>query len=416
MTQSQRASFLRNSASNAGFFALAALVFIGFTILYTRQFGIEQYGAFSFLLNTVTALISLGAYEGFLITHSLTQTRSKFDAFNRRYLLFNCGLVGIAAIAFAIVTGRFDLLLVIPVASAIFLDYRSQSSIAVLITNDDNWKIRACRTAYQILLVAGFLVLRYAGIALDHAFAFAVLTASLTHYALLYRSARGTLPETAEDGADLDDARPRILAIAIASNLATVLVLLLDKLTIRLFDAGGDYNVGLYFLFFDLATRAEALYLLISVPVTNHLFTRARAGDIAARDIALMIAGSAVVGLAFALCGHLLVPLIYDVSLSGLAMLPWLFGLYVAARGVRYIVKALCNATGLHMTLALSNWLVLGGGAFLLAAALVAGGGSISIIALAGILTAAHLLRLPVLVGMLTLRSGIRENMKLGVA
>ena len=49
------------------------------------------------------------------------------------------------------------------------------SAIAVLITSNDNWKIRACRTAYQILLVTGFLALRYAGVALDQAFAFAIL-------------------------------------------------------------------------------------------------------------------------------------------------------------------------------------------------------------------------------------------------
>lgn len=407
---------MRNTLSNGVFFAVAALAFLGFTVAYTRLFGVEQYGAFSFLLNTVTALISLGAYEGFLITHSLTQSRAKFDAFNKRYLAFNAALVAVAAIVFAIISGRLDPLVVIFVAGAIYLDYRSQSSIAVLTTHDDNWKIRACRTLYQVLLVASFFALRFYGAAPDHAFAISVLAASAANYALLYRNARAVLPDAAPSSGMLTDIKPRILTIAITSNLATVLVLLLDKVTIRLFDVGGDYNVGLYFLFFDLATRAEALYLLISVPVTNHLFTRARSGELATRDIGIMVSGTIAVGIAFGIASYLLVPFIYDVSLAGQDMLPWLFGLYVAARGIRYIVKAVCNATGLHVTLLLSNYLAFAGGAILLLSALWAGGGAISVSAIAGLLAAAHLLRAPILLKVMMSRSGIREPMKLGAA
>ena len=156
--------------------------------------------------------------------------------------------------------------------------------------------------------------------------------------------------------------------------------------------------------------------MLISVPVTNHLFNRARAGDLAARDIGLMVAGSIATGGVFAVAGHLLVPLIYGVSLSGVQALPWLFGLYVAARGIRYIHKAVCNATGLHVTLMVSNYLVFAAGAALLVLALYTGGGTLSVAALAGILTAAHLLRAPVLAKVLMSRSGIGERMKLGVA
>ena len=414
--KTRRATFVRNSASNAAFFALAAVVFISFSVLYTRLFGVEQYGAFSFFLNTVTALISLGAYEGFLITRSLTQTRPKFDAFNRRFLIFNAALVMLAAGAFAFVTGRLDPLLILPVVAAIFLDYRAQSSIAVLITHDDNWRIRAYRTAYQILLVAVFLALQLAGVALDMSFAAAVFSASLTHYCLLLTSARRVLPETTDGGPERVDAGARLLAVAVLSNLATVLALLLDKLAIGWFDVGGAHDVGLYFLFFDLATRAEALYLLVSVPVTNYLFNKAQAGDLPGRDIATMIAGSLAIGLAFAVAGHLLVPLIYGVSIAGMELLPWVFGLYVAARGVRYIVKAVCNATGLHVTLMLSNCLVLVVGASLLAAALIIGDGALSVIALAAILTTAHLLRAPVLARMLFSRNGLGESLKLGVA
>lgn len=411
-----RSTFARNSAANALFFAVAALVFLAFTVLYTRIFGVEQYGTFSFLLNTVTALISLGAYEGFLITCSLTQTRTAFDAFNRRFLAFNSALVSVAAATFALVVGRLDPVLVLPVAAAIFLDYHAQSSIAVLITHDDNWKIRACRTAYQILLVAGFLTLRLAGMALDHAFGIAALAASLTNYWLLVLSARRCLPYTAPGCPPLADATPRLFAIAILSNLATVLALLLDKAAIRMFDVGTGYSVGLYFLFFDLAMRAEALYLLVSVPVTNHLFKRAQSGDLAGRDIAFMVAGSVVTGAVFAVVGHLLVPLIYGVSLSEAMALPWLFGLYVAARGIRFIIKAVCNATGLHVTLMVSNYLVFAAGATMIASALYLGGGALSVAALAGIVAIAQLLRAPVLAKVLISRRGIGERMKLGVA
>lgn len=407
---------MRNTLSNGVFFAVAAFAFLGFTVAYTRLFGVEQYGAFSFLLNTVTALISLGAYEGFLITHSLTQTRAKFDAFNKRYLAFNAGLVAMAAVVFTTISGRLDPLVVVLVAGAIYLDYRSQSSIAVLTTHEDNWKIRACRTLYQVLLVAVFFALRFYGAELDQAFAISVLAASAANYALLYRNARAVLPVAVSSGGMFSDVKPRVLTIAITSNLATVLVLLLDKITIRLFDVGGDYNVGLYFLFFDLATRAEALYLLISVPVTNHLFMRAQSGELATRDIAIMFSGTIAIGIAFGVASYLFVPLIYDVSLAGQDMLAWLFGLYVSARGIRYIVKAVCNATGLHVTLMLSNYLTFAGGAALLLAALWVGGGDISVSAITGLLAAAHLLRAPLLLKVMMSRSGFGESMKLGAA
>ena len=62
-------------------------------------------------------------------------------AFNKRFLAFNTGLVLVAACVFATVTGSLDAGLLVPVITAIWLDYRSQSSIAVLITGDNNWKI-----------------------------------------------------------------------------------------------------------------------------------------------------------------------------------------------------------------------------------------------------------------------------------
>jgi hypothetical protein len=129
-----------------------------------------------------------------------------------------------------------------------------------------------------------------------------------------------------------------------------------------------------------------------------------------------MIAGSTAIGAAFAAGAALLVPLIYDVSLSGLELLPWIFGLYVAARGIRYIIKAVCNATGLHVTLMLSNYLVFAAGAVMLVLALWSGGGAISILTLAAILAAAHLLRAPLLAKVMMSRSGFGEVMKLGVA
>ena len=99
------AKIVRSAASNAAFIVIAAGVFLAFTIYYTRIYGVEQYGQFSFLLNTVTALIALGAYEGFLITHSVTQSRRAFDRFNARFAWFNAALVAVAALVFMAVSG-----------------------------------------------------------------------------------------------------------------------------------------------------------------------------------------------------------------------------------------------------------------------------------------------------------------------
>ena len=57
-------------------------------------------------------------------------------------------------------------------------------------------------------------------------------------------------------------------------------------------------------------------------------------------DVWAMIGASAGIGAVFAIAGALIVPLLYDVTLTGHMALPFIFGLYVAARGVRYIVKA----------------------------------------------------------------------------
>ncbi|MGD9866696.1 MAG: hypothetical protein AB7U38_01720 [Hyphomicrobiales bacterium] len=402
MTTARR-NLIRNTLGNGAFFAVGALVFIGFSILYTREFGIERYGEFSFFLNTVTALISLGAYEGFLIAHSATETRRDFDAFNRRFNPLNIVLILVAGVAFSVVSERIDPWVVLPIMAAIYLDYRSQSSIGVLITAADNWKIRAIRTVYQVLLVAIFLALQLAGLDIDHSFAAAALVAALTNYGLLLNSALAGLSKGAKQ-AVRSDVTARVLAIAIFTNLATVLTLLIDKFVIRQFDVGTDFGVGVYFLFFDLATRVEALYLLVGVPVTNHLFNALKEGALPRREVSLMALACAAAGLAFAIAGLVVVPWIYAVPLDGVALLPWLFGLYVAARGVRFLVKAVCNAAGHHEALLLSNILVLAVASALLVAMLAAGAGKLTIVALAAIMAFAQLTRLPVLAWLLISR------------
>ncbi len=408
--------FAKSAASNAAFFTIAAVVFIGFTIFYTRAYGVAQYGQFSFLLNTVTALISLGAYEGFLITHSVTQTRAEFDRFNRRFAYFNAGLVVIAAIGFVAATGILTLSVLGAVLLAVFLDYRSQSSIAVLITRDDNWKIRAFRTAYQVILIAMFVAARTAGIDLAHAFALAILGAATINYGLLITAAASGLAQSELKPTMREAVTAKVLWIAVATNVATVLFLLIDKIAVRWFDVGTDYQVGLYFLFFDLAVRAEAFYLLLAVPVTNHLFNKAQGGELASREILWMAAGCVGVGAVAGILGIAFVPPIYGVSLEGIEMLPWLFGIYVTARGIRHLLKAVCNATGLHWTLLAANYLVLIAGSIAVAVLLLTGGGVLSITALAAVLALAQLGRAPFLFRILVHRAGFRERLVLGKA
>lgn len=409
-----RSAFARSAASNAAFFAIAAGVFIAFTVLYTRSFGVEQYGRFSLLLNTVTALISLGAYEGFLITHSVVQSRAAFDRFNMRFFSFNAGLVVVAAIAFSAITGILSWMVLAAVCGAVYLDYRSQSSMAVLITRDDNWKIRAFRTVYQVLLLVLFSGLSYSGVALEHAFAAAIFAASITNYCLLRHAAvsglsRDTSPETAQS-----EAGYRVLLIAIGSNVATAAFLLLDKAVISWFGAGTPYEVGLYFLFFDLAIRTEALFMLLSVPVTNFLLHREASATPAGREVTLMLTGCFVVGAVAGVLGLYLVPPIYGLSLDGLEALPWAFGLYVSARGIRYLIKAVCNAAGFHWTLLVSNVVVLLTGAAGIGLVFLADRVDLTVAALAAILALAQLFRLPFLIAVLARRTRYRERAAFG--
>ena len=409
-----RSTFARSAASNAAFFAIAAGVFIAFTVLYTRSFGVEQYGRFSLLLNTVTALISIGAYEGFLITHSVVQSRDAFDRFNARFFTFNAGLVAVAAVAFSAITGIMSWMVLAAVCGAVYLDYRAQSSMAVLITRDDNWKIRAFRTLYQVLLLVLFSVLAYYGFALEHAFATAVFTASITNYALLRHAALSGLSRDAPSGDTRTEVGFRVLLIAIGSNVATAVFLLLDKAVISWFGAGTPYEVGLYFLFFDLAIRAEALFMLLSVPVTNFLLHREASAAPANREIFLMLSGCFVVGGVAGTLGLFLVPPIYGVSLDGLEALPWAFGLYVSARGVRYLIKAVCNAAGFHWTLLVSNALVLAVGSTGVGLVMLADRVDLTVAALAAILALAQLFRLPFLIAVVARHTRLREHTALG--
>lgn len=409
-----RSTFARSAASNAAFIAIAAVVFIAFTVLYTRHFGVEQYGQFSLLLNTATALISLGAYEGFLITHSVVQTRAAFDRFNARFAYFNAGLVVVAAVVFSATTGIVSWMVLAAVCSAAYLDYRSQSSMAVLITRDDNWKIRAFRTVYQVVLLVLFSALSYSGVALEYAFAIAVFAASMTNYGLLRQAAVSGLSQDTAPGTTRSEAGFRVLLIAIGSNVATVAFLLLDKVVISWFGVGTPYEVGLYFLFFDLAIRAEALFMLLSVPVTHFLLHREASATPATREITLMLAGCAVVGVIAGILGLFLVPPIYGISLEGLEALPWVFGLYVSARGIRYLIKAVCNAAGFHWTLLVSNVVVLVAGSTGIGLVMLADRVELTVAALAAILALAQLFRLPFLIAVLARRTGLGEHAALG--
>lgn len=406
MAQSKRQKFIKNSLLGGVAFGFAAAVFIGFSVYYTRAFGVAEYGKFSLLLNTVAALIALGAYDGFLINHSSARDPSAYDRFNRNYFAMNALLAIAAGVVFSAITGRVSPVVVLAVTVAVLFDYRSQSAIAVLVVNDDNWKIRAIRALYQVLLIAVFLVLRFFDVAADIAFAAGLLLAAVVHYVALRYHAALDMAREAGRRDELSDVVPKVLSIAIASNLASVAMMLFDKALIRLFELGTPQELGIYFLYFDLATRVEAFYLLMAVPITNYLFNAVRDGQLPVRHVYLMIVGCFLVGGMFALVGLVIVPPLYGLAGGGFATLAGLFGLYVAARGVRYLTKSVCNACGAHGELLNANLLAFGVAVVLAAVCWSIHGPVMSVIALTGILVAANMMRLASLVFVIVRQSG----------
>ena len=130
-------------------------------------------------------------------------------------------------------------------------------------------------------------------------------------------------------------------------------------------------------------------------------------------EIGKMAVGCGVIGLLFAAGSLVVVPPLYDISLAGFEQLAWIFGVYVAARGIRFLIKAVCNAAGLHTVLMLSNYLVLAVGVLLIGGAILLNGSAVSITMIAVMITVAHVCRFPVLLKIL--RGGFDSRQPAGI-
>ena len=95
---------LRGIALSVGGYAVSAIVFIVFSIVFVRSYGAETYGDFSILLNTVSALTLFGNYHGALVPFSAAVERAAFFRMLRpvgAYSIITAAIAGAAHFPFA---------------------------------------------------------------------------------------------------------------------------------------------------------------------------------------------------------------------------------------------------------------------------------------------------------------------------
>jgi hypothetical protein len=369
---------LRSFALGLGSYAASAAVYLAFSIYFVRFHGAEAYGAFSLLLNTVSALTMFGNYHGALVAYSVAVERRAFRAMLRPVLLYAAAVAGPCAVALAGI-GSLRLALLVPAAIAFVFIVVSGLPTAALLASPANWRVNVVRAVYQSLLILAFWALFALHTEPGTAFVLALLLAAATYLALLSFRLSFAVPPPAADPA------PRgIILLAMCWNLTHMAVMLLDKLAIRYLGVGADAaDVGVFLLYLDIAGRFSALYVIGLPGLTFELLNRLRAGAGVRRPALIALALCVLVGAAVTLVGYHVIPPLYGTSLAGRELLPAVVGVYLALLGLGSVFLAYCNSAGRPWLLLLHYVGVLAAGAAVLAALYLAGSRHLSITALA---------------------------------
>src|SRR5262245_15691998 len=149
---------LRSFAVGLGSYAASAVVYLLFSIYFVRNHGAEAYGAFSLMLNTVSALTMFGNYHGALVAYSVAVERRAFLAMLRQVLVYGAIAAVPCAVALAAI-GNLRLPLLIPAAIAFAFIVVSGLPTAALLASPANWRVNVVRSVYQSLLILAFWAL-----------------------------------------------------------------------------------------------------------------------------------------------------------------------------------------------------------------------------------------------------------------
>jgi O-antigen/teichoic acid export membrane protein len=334
---------LKASLYSALCYGLSAIVFLGFTVVFTRHFGVAAYGQVSILLNSLSALTLLGNYHGYLVSHSVATDRSVFRLyFLRAALPYIAVVTPLAAAVFGVVTGM-GLILTVVAAGVLALLIASGMPVAVITATKDNWRSNACRAVYQVTLVAAFWPLFAGSRDAKTSFVFAALVAAVVLFALLFRFAARRLRSGAAEPAPSGS----ILIISAISNISIMLTLLADKFAINHLSVGADQRLaGLYLLNYDILSRASAVFVIMVCPLTYLLLDRLRRAEPVATILRRLAIGALALGGACVLAGYVAVPALYGTSITEAPLLPLFIALVVVGQALGSAFGAYCNAVG----------------------------------------------------------------------
>jgi O-antigen/teichoic acid export membrane protein len=359
-------------------YAASAAVFLVFSVFFVRTYGADDYGLFSLLLNTVSALTMFGNYHGALVSYSVAVERRAFMSMLRRVLLYAV-LTSVLCAAVLGAIGNLRLPLLLPAAIAFVFIVLSGLPTSALLASPANWVVNVVRAVYQSLLILAFWALFALNTEPRTAFVLALLLAAATYLALLSSRVRfAAVPP------EVERAPRNILVLSMFWNLAHMGVMLTDKLAIRYLGVGADAaDVGMFLLYLDIAGRFSAIYVIGLPALTYELLSKLRARQRIRRPAGIALSICVLVGAAVALVGYFVIPPLYGTSLAGRALLPGIIGIYITLLGLGSVFVAYCNSAA-HPRMLLWHYVgTLITGSVALAALYFAGGRHISITSLA---------------------------------
>ncbi|HET8729460.1 MAG TPA: hypothetical protein VFO41_18305 [Alphaproteobacteria bacterium] len=341
---------------NALSYALSAGVFLLFTVVFSRQFGTEAYAEFSILLNSLSAILLISNYQGYLVSYSVAESRDAIRRYARYAVPYTLLAALAAATIFWFVTELTPVLWPF-MALAFGLLFGITLPSTVLLASAENWRLVAYRAVYQVLIVVLFYGLYLATGRLEMAFVAAGVGAASVFLLLVLRRAFADL---GSGPSDHPDAPGSIILVAAGANGAVMLTQLIDKFAVNHLGVGpGQACVGVYFIYYDVVFRVGTIYLMFVYPLTYTFLRHLREGIPLGRTFATMIGGIAAITSATVAAGYLVVPPVYGISLDCAPLLPLLMSLFMAFTGVGYLVVAFCNAAGFSRILAKQNLAVL---------------------------------------------------------
>jgi hypothetical protein len=334
---------LQSTLYSASWYALSAVVFFAFTVLFIRRFGPAPYGEFSILLNSLSALTLLGNYHSYLVSYSITTDRHAFmQYFVRAALPFAAIMTPAVALTFALVTG-LRVGLAVLTAGIFALLLLAGMPTAVVIATPENWRFNCYRAVYQISLVVAFSLFFEACRDAQLSFLLAALIAAAVFVASLWRRASREL-RPAGSG---PEPPPRILLMSVIGNISLAMTMLADKFALTYLSVGSDRQLaGVYMLYNDVLSRGSAIFLIMFCPVTYALLDRRGRGQPVQPLLVRLALGTVALGGVCLVVGYVAMPLIYGNIANKAPLLPLFISTIATGQGLGSIVGAYFGTTG----------------------------------------------------------------------